>query len=233
MNKALKFILSISLILLCCWVIFQASKVALADISHYPLKYFIEKLKPTELPEIETLEKLQTKIQYSIDLRPNSAEYLEYIGRIYYLKALKQQRATSAEVRNTAQNSMRLALDAHVKATKLRPKWPYSWANLALIKSHLEEFDQQYLSAIDLAIKNGAWEIASNNAISQAGFNGWHRLDDNYKTKVVAALERIYQQRKSTAIGILNYYRLQEEVCSLIVDESFLKEKSCELRAES
>ena len=170
MNKALKLILSIPLIVLCCWIIFHATKIALADISHYPLKYFIEKLKPTELPDLKILEKLQEKIQYSIDLRPNSAEYLEYIGRIYYLKALRQQRAASFEIRSKAQNSFRLALNAHIKATKLRPKWPYSWANLALIKSHLKEFDQQFLNAIDLAIKNGPWEIASNNAISQAGF---------------------------------------------------------------
>ncbi len=229
MNKALKLILSIPLIVLCCWIIFHATKIALADISHYPLKYFIEKLKPTELPDLKILEKLQEKIQYSIDLRPNSAEYLEYIGRIYYLKALRQQRAASFEIRSKAQNSFRLALNAHIKATKLRPKWPYSWANLALIKSHLKEFDQQFLNAIDLAIKNGPWEIASNNAISQAGFNSWQELDASYKTKVVSALERVYQQRKSTAIGILNYYQRQGEVCSLIEDEDFLREKSCEL----
>jgi hypothetical protein len=229
MIKALKLTLSALLIILCSWMIINAAKIALADISHYPIKYFIERLKPTDLPEISTLKKLQTKIQYSIYLRPNNAEYLEYIARIYYLMALKQRRARTVESKIASEKSFRSALEAHIKATRLRPKWPYSWANIALVKSRLKEFDQQYLDAIDYAVQNGPWEIASNNAVSQAGLNGWHTLDNNFKAKTIAALERVYQQRQSTAIEILNHYHRLKEVCSLIKNENFLKEEGCEL----
>ncbi len=223
MIKSIKLTVIGLLLILCSWMTYHAFKIALADISHYPVKHFLEKLKPTELPKISTLSKQLTKIQYSIDLRPKNAQYLEYLARLHYLMALQQQKIPTKSYLLISEKNLRQALNAHVKATQLRPKWPYSWANIALVKSHLQEFDQQYTDAIDQAIATGSWEIASNNAISQAGFNGWDTLNDNFKLKTVRALERVYQQRKSTAIEIANYYQRANEICSLLLNEGFRK----------
>ena len=68
---------------------------------------------------------------------------------------------------------------AHKETIKLRPHWPYSWANLALIKSDLQQFDVEYLYAVNQAERYGPWEIASNKALVQAGFNGPPKLNLN------------------------------------------------------
>ena len=217
-----KYGLSLVVIIICSIIIYQGAQIALADISHYPVKSAISKNTANTPLSLEELASLEEKIQYSIKLRPNNGEYREYLGRIYYLKAQHNYDDYPLFIKD-----IKLAFDSHRKASQLRPQWPYSWANMALMKSHLQQFDAGFIHSVNQAIKYGPWEISSNQAIVQAGFTGWGRLSRQMQIKITAALERIYLQQPHQAKTLLIEYKMAAELCPQLQTVKFLEDKIC------
>ena len=204
------------------YLIYLGTIIALADLSHYPVKNLIDNQQNPIAAQ--DLASAQLKIQTSIQLRPNNAEYHEYLARLYYLMAMHN----AADPR-AYQEYLRLAYNTHRRASQLRPEWPYSWANMALMKSRMQQYDVTFLYSINQAIKYGPWEIASNQALVQAIFSNWSGLSADTQNKAVQALERIYQQQKPTARSLLQHYQLAAVVCPRIGIEDFQKDKVCKL----
>ncbi|NQZ33762.1 MAG: hypothetical protein HRU06_21040 [Oceanospirillaceae bacterium] len=221
MTNVLKYTLSALLLILLSWTLYHSLRIAIADISHYPVKHWMEDAAGT--PTDSELTKNITTIKSSIKLNPENAEYREYLARLYYLRALNNWQQPSAFRENLIK-----AYIQHKTALKHRPNWPYSWANLALVKSHLQQFDNEFREAIEKAEQYGPWEIATNNAIVQAIFAHWTKMPPPLQQTAISALERIYQQHKQTARSLLKHYKLQTEICTQLTDEKFKKDKSCE-----
>jgi len=214
MRIIFKYCTSLIAISITAYLVYQATTIALADISHYPVKSAIAKSNQKNPLSLEMLDSLRTKILYSIELRPNNGEYREYLGRLYYLKAIHYQDTASLFLEN-----MQLAYRSHRKASQLRPNWPYSWANMALIKSHLNQFDAGFIYSFNQAEKFGPWELSSNINIVQAGFNGWPLLSPKTQAQVIKALERIHEQQPYKAKDLLGRYQLAKTICSLLNNE--------------
>lgn len=220
MIKVFRFSLICLFFTLLSYIVYVASTIALADLSHYPVKNLLAK-NPTSISETGAEKALQ-KILTSITLRPANAEYREYLGRLYYLRALSNQDSL------TKYNQyLQLAYKAHHKASQLRPQWPYSWANMALMKAKLQQYDAAFLYSIRQAIKYGPWEIASNQALVQAVFSGWKQISTPVKQQAIEALERIYQQDKQAARVLLKHYQLTTDVCSKVRIEELKADKVC------
>jgi len=211
MKKIFISCISLIAISITAYLIYQAVTIALADIIHYPVKNAIVKSNQTKPLSLEMLDSLRTKILYSIELRPNNGEYREYLGRLFYLKAVHHKDTVPLFLEN-----MQLAYRSHRKASQLRPNWPYSWANMALIKSHLNQFDAGFIYSFNQAEKFGPWELSSNINIVQAGFNGWPFLSPKTQARVIKALERIHEQQPSKAKDLLSQYQLAEIICPLL-----------------
>jgi len=220
--KILKYSLMLIAIFITTYLAFQAATIALADISHYPVKSAIAKSTTDQPISLERLESLETKILYSIKLRPDNGEYREYLGRLYYLKAIQHTDSAPIFFEN-----IKLAYDTHRKASQLRPHWPYSWANMALMKSHLSQFDAGFIHSFNQAAKFGPWEISSNIALAQAGLNGWTNLNPTMQEKTVQAIARIYQQRPFQAKDMLKNYALTSVICEQTDDQKLAVSKIC------
>ncbi len=222
MINSLRIISASLLVLLCCWVIYHSGKMALADIIHYPVKKLIEEPQLGVPVSATVLEKAQDKIDRAISINPQNAEYREYQARVFYLRAINNH----ADPELFEQQIYKAYL-AHKKALQLRPQWPYSWANLALMKSHMQQLDVEFLYAINQAAQYGPWEISSNQAIVQAGFTSWQKLSGTMQQKILDALERIYQQAPHSARALLKHYALASTVCPKIKLEKLIKDRAC------
>ena len=220
--KAIKYSVSLIVISLAAYLAYQAATIALADISHYPVKSAIAKSTTDDPLSIDKLENLETKTLHSIKLRPNNGEYREYLGRLYYLKAIQNKDSTKLFF-----NNIQLAYDSHRKASQLRPQWPYSWANMALMKSHLNQFDAGFIHSFNQAEKFGPWEISSNLAIAQAGLKGWEHLSHSMQDKTVQVIGRIHQQQPFEAKNILANYELTSVICARTIDPKLAESKVC------
>ena len=222
MIKSLKLVVNVFVISLSAWVIYHAGRLAIADVIHYPVKSWIESVGVTQSISESDLDKAEDKILRSISFNPENAEYQEYLGRIHYLRAISNYQDGSL-----FQENILKAYLAHKQAIRLRPQWPYSWANLALMKSHLQQLDVEYLYAVNQAVRFGPWEISSNEALVQAGFNGWNKLTVNSRKITINALERIYQQEPKAARRLLEHFSKQTTVCPLLTVEKFSKDRVC------
>ena len=222
MIKSVKVVIVLLVISLSAWVIYHAGRLAIADIGHYPVKHWVERVDITKSISTFELDKAEDKILRSISFNPDNAEYQEYLGRIHYLRAIG-----SYQDRSLYRENIQKAYLAHKQAIKLRPQWPYSWANLALMKSHLQQLDVEYLYAVNQAVRYGPWEISSNEALVQAGFNGWHKLTKNSQQITIGALERVYQQTPRTARELLVHYFKQAAVCPQLILDRFKMDKVC------
>lgn len=87
-------------------------------------------------------------------------------------------------------SSTQLAANSYREAIKSRPNWPYSWANLALMKAAINQFDSEYQHAINQAVILGPWENAVNISVAEAGMLGWATLPPATQTAVIANIER-------------------------------------------
>jgi len=220
--KILKYSLILIAIFITTYPAYQAATIVLADISHYPVKNAIAKSTTDHPLSFEQLESLETKTLYAIKLRPDNGEYREYLGRLYYLKAIQHTDSPHLFFDN-----IQLAYDTHRKASQLRPNWPYSWANMALMKSHLNQFDAGFMHSFNQAEKFGPWEISSNITIAQAGLNGWTYLNPAMQDKTVQAIERIHQQQPHQARFLLKNYDLTYFVCARTKDLKLAESKVC------
>ena len=220
MQKVFKLGLFACLLSILSYLIYMAVIIALADISHYPVKNILAK-KSESISE-KAAQTAQQKISTSIKLRPGNAEYREYLGRIYYLRALNNQ-ADPTKYRQY----LDLAYQEHHRATQLRPQWPYSWANMALIKSRLQQYDVVFLYSVQQAIEYGPWEISSNQGLVQAIFSGWDHMSTQIQQRGINALERIYQQDRQAARTLLKHYQLSLEVCPKISNDKLRADKVC------
>jgi len=222
MIKSLRILSASLLIALCCWAIYHAAKMALADVVHYPVKNWIEDPNLNIPVAANELDKAQEKIDRAIEFNPNNAEYYEYQARIYYLRAISNH--TDSKIFH---QQIYNAYQSHKKALELRPQWPYSWANLALMKSQMQQLDVEFLYAVNQAVKYGPWEIASNESIVQAAFLHWNVLSETMQHKTVDALERIYQQTPNTARNLVNHYTLAGKICPKLKLAKFIKDRTC------
>ena len=89
---------------------------------------------------------------------------LEQINNALYWHTHPQYLETKAQVlewgiRSNLQPDKTAGLDQakslYLQATELRPSWPTTWASLALVKWHLQEFDQQLLTYLNKAHQFG------------------------------------------------------------------------------
>ena len=223
-KKSLAFTASIALI----WLIYLALNIALADIKHYPVKHWIKKIETGQATTKADIDIAIATIQSAIKHTPNNAEYREYLARLYFLSAI--------DVYNKDNNNLKAFRDdlvnayiQHKTALKHRPQWPYSWANLALIKAHLQQFDNEFANAIINAEKFGPWEIASNQAIAMAGLTGWRKISADLQTKTVTAIERIYQQKKQIAKDLISNYNLKSQICEKVTLIKLSQDKVCKI----
>ena len=222
MTKYIKIFTLLLTVSLCSWAIYHAGKLAIADVFHYPVKSWFESIDTTKSILAHDLDQAESKILLSISFNPDKADYQEYLGRIHYLRAINNYQDA-----RLFRDNIQQAYLAHRQAIRLRPQWPYSWANLALMKSHMQQLDVEFLYAVNQAVRYGPWEISSNEAVVQAGFNGWAQLSENSQTITVKALERVYQQSPKTARQLIIHFGNQGEVCSMIKIDKFKADKVC------
>lgn len=68
-------------------------------------------------------------------------------------------------------NGLTHAKDNYLQATKIRPLWPVTWANLAMIKWRLQEFDEEMLGYLFKADKLGPQTIEVHILFSRMGLS--------------------------------------------------------------
>lgn len=187
-NVKQRLLITIPLIAALCIAIFYSISIGVADLYGYSPRQHLEHWQKKGLtPSAAELDDALIGINSAIRWHPRHAEYHDMQALLHYYQALDAyQQGGHEEFTQLTQQ----ALAGYQQATQLRPHWPYSWANFALMKAMLQQFDEEYRFALTQATTLGPWENGVNLAVADAGMLGWLYLDKQTQTAVIDNIER-------------------------------------------
>ncbi len=169
---------------------------ALGDFAAYPARQSLEHWQTQgTVPDDAAIQAALTAADNALYWQANNGEYLDLKALLLYYRAISALQTeasalTPALAQTQADDYTRQALDTYRQSTQARPHWPYSWANLALMKARLNEFDAEYHTALEQAIAFGPWENAVNISIAEAGMLGWFSLSKAQQQAIIANIQR-------------------------------------------
>ena len=151
-------------------------------------KFHIEHWQKTgKSPTSDELAEALNNTDAAIAWQSFNAEYWEMQALLHYYQALHNYHSDN---QNGFASSTELAANGYREAIRMRPNWPYSWANLALMKASVNQFDTEYEQAINQAVMLGPWENAVNISVAEAGMLGWSTLTPDTQAAVMKNIER-------------------------------------------
>lgn len=125
------------------------------------------------------------RLQHARILDAANPAIAEDIARLYELRAIANPATGPA-----ANADFRLALEYLRASARARPGSPYTWANIALVKSRLGQRDEEFLRAIRQAAAFGPWEPEVQLLVAEIGLREWDRLPEAARTSVRSAIAR-------------------------------------------
>jgi len=115
----------------------------------------------------------QTRLERALALDPGDAAIAEDLGRLHEMRT--RAGLPEGAGADTAAGLAR-ALDYFQRSLARRPTSPYTWANIAVVKSRLGVIDEELSRAIANAARLGPWEPEVQFALADVGFRNWSRL---------------------------------------------------------
>lgn len=131
----------------------------------------------------EAWERAGERLRRAHALDPANPNVTEGIARLHELRARGRPAAAAAA-------DLRIALGYLRQSVLARPGSPYTWANIAFVKSRLAERDAEYLRALRHAAAFGPWEPEVQLMLAEMGLRDWDLLPGPARNVVRAALSR-------------------------------------------
>ncbi len=147
------------------------------------------------------------------------SDSLEYTSRnpwsLEGLGAMDLARMRVSTIPREALAVTRSARTRFRQALLLRPTSPFLWANLALTKLYLSEFDDELLTALRHADELGPWEPTVQQTIVFVGLAAWQDLDPGLRQTLARGIERGAKRDTWKIFEIVKSYTRLELVCAI------------------
>ena len=199
------------LIIPCCLLII-AIKISgswgLADVEYQKARAFVERWENDfESFREEDWNKVVLYAKAAVDKDPDNPDLLSLMGNVYEWNAFHSEN----QIQNNQQR--RLALEYYRKAVELRPQWPYTWSGIALLKLRMDEFDEEFHSALKNAMELGPWEPRVQKTIAEVGLNAWDKLEYAQRILIVENIRRGVVMQPQVMLDVLKKYGQLRMVC--------------------
>lgn len=145
---------------LCLYLAYVAGKWGLADYYSEQSYQITRSWANGEVTE-ESWQKNHGLLDKALSLDPIHPTYNHRMGRLYHIrmgmKPLERDKYGA------------LAKQHFEHSLEIRPYWPLTWANLALVKRDLREFDERFFEATVNAARYGPWEPGVHQILASIG----------------------------------------------------------------
>ena len=148
---------------------------AIADFGSLRARQEIEHLRAGgSPPPLAAWTRLRDDLLSAADWSPGNPRWYDDLGYLYVLRA---RSTTGMPELDALRRDLYLEAAGHYRtAARLRPLFPYGWANLALAKHHAGEADAEMWHAFDQAMANGRQEIGVERMLAELAFARWAEL---------------------------------------------------------
>ncbi len=199
------------LIFLCVAGIYSAFTWAMGDLYGYKVRYATTQWQArTGLPGLAEVVQAIEDADAALGWESDNPEYKELKARTLYYRALIEG-PDSVGVEDIKE-----AISLHRSAIELRPRWPYSWANLVLMKAHLGEVDDEYQFALEQAVRFGPWEQSVHLSLTHAAVLSWSLLSKEQKALYAGNVERGLVRNFHAIRTTLDGYQKRSVVCAYL-----------------
>lgn len=196
-------------------VIYFSAIRGMADVVAQEPRYEIDRWRAGKLaPDSLKLNAMQAELHKALELAPQNPNLMEDLGRFY---AARVERGSPYEpaVREIRQQSLLYFRQAAAQ----RPTSGHAWANVALMKFRLGEFDLEYTLALEQALRRAPWEPQVQLLAIEIGLAGWQVLADSTREKLKQAIrsqgEWQLVNQKAPLLALLKRYRRADLNCLL------------------
>ena len=123
------------------------------------------------MPGADDWTRARQNLQRTLELDSGNPVHMEALARWYERYTLRLPRTSAIAPAYLEQSA------AHLRnALAARPGSPYTWANLALVKLRLGQFDAEFQSAVENAWRLGPWEPEVQLTLAQIAFRAPDQL---------------------------------------------------------
>jgi hypothetical protein len=148
---------------------------AVADFGSLRARQEIERLRAGgKAPPLAAWTALRDDLQWAAGWSPGNPRWYDDLGYLYVLRA--RATGTLPELDALRRDLYREAAGHYRTAARLRPLFPYGWANLALAKHHAGEADAEMWHAFDRAMTYGRRETGVERMLAELAFGRWGEL---------------------------------------------------------
>lgn len=202
-------------IVICLWGIYHAVHMGVADVLAYRAQYAIKSWeKEGRLPSEDEVNKAIVNASSAVSWEPGNPEYLNLYARLLTYKGLVHW--GGGQFNSITEEAVAL----YQQSSQLRPNWPYTWANLALVKSYRSEFDDLFNESVSKAVTFGPWEPDVHTTLTEAGLFGWNKLSKEGRKLIAANIHRGLRFSRKEIATMVRRHQKRFAVCGYLpVDE--------------
>lgn len=201
---------TLALLLVLLLVAVQSAMLGVAglivELGQREVDRWITSRKPQGMQEINRVARYFTD---SLDYAPDNPWAFEALG------ALDLARMRLSGIPHQALAYSWAARQRFRHALQERPASPFLWANLALSKLYLDEFDAEFLAALRNADELGPWEPRSQQTVVFVGLATWERLASEDRRRVVGGLERGAVWNSAKMLEIVKSFGRFDLICPM------------------
>lgn len=206
------------LIVLCVGIIGYVAREFRADLlyweAHYMQKHWTE---TGGYPPLDELQEAKQLYQTALKWVPGYPAYHDSLA--YLLRLEMSLTPDPAEYERLGHESIR----NNQIALENRPIWPSSYSQMAIVKSLLGEFDQDWLDYYQTAFEMGPWEEVNLVQITEAGMMRWPYLVESQQQIAITSLLRALQYNRDHSIYIrqvMDTYARTEIICAILLESN-------------
>jgi cytochrome c-type biogenesis protein CcmH/NrfG len=149
----------------------------------------------------------QSRLERSLSLNPGDPSVSEDLGRLHELRTRALPGTGTAAELGVAMDYLRRSLRA-------RPTSPYTWANLAFVKSRLGTLDDEFYHSIQNAALLGPWEPEVQLLLADIGFRYWNRMPKTAQEAIHGAIQRGLKRQDAKLFELASRYGRIDVMCA-------------------
>jgi hypothetical protein len=218
LNRKSRPYVGIPLIILLVVLAVYSMRWGIASLDLWRATKVMEKLASNDIPlqsKVELLEQGMKQLDHAQKFGGNHPDLFDKRGQFYYWQALNL-----AEVGEERGELLSQASEQYREALKMRPLWPYFWANLVVAKAEWGIFDQEFRKAVRRTVETGPWEPRVQLMLIRVDFIEQHRLDRRSRERIEVMLQRALQVQPQAVISLATELSQMPRVCGMFKQDS-------------
>jgi len=160
--------------------------------------------------KVALLAQGMTQLDRAQELGGDNPDLFDKRGQFYYWQALNL-----ANVGRQRGALLEQASEQYREALKMRPLWPYFWANLVVAKAEWGIFDQEFRKAVRRTVETGPWEPRVQLMLIRVDFIEQQRLDRRSRERIDEMLKRAVQIQPREVLRLASSLSQLPRVCAM------------------